>query len=54
VIADVLWCTACQWDIRTGEIALEYQYHLGQVNTITFADEGRRFVSTAVSVVAAL
>lgn len=25
----------------------EYDYHLGAVNTITFVDEGRRFVTTS-------
>ena len=25
----------------------EYNYHLGAVNTVTFVDEGRRFVSTS-------
>lgn len=25
----------------------EYDYHLAAVNTITFVDEGRRFVSTS-------
>ena len=37
-----------QWDIRTGDIALEYQHHLGSVNTVTFVDDNRRIVSTAV------
>nr|DBA26576.1 TPA: hypothetical protein GDO54_010817 [Pyxicephalus adspersus] len=36
-----------QWDIRTGEIVQEYDRHLGAVNTITFVDENRRFVSTS-------
>ncbi|KAA0202038.1 hypothetical protein HAZT_HAZT004928 [Hyalella azteca] len=35
------------WDIRTGEIVQEYDRHLGAVNTITFVDENRRFVSTS-------
>lgn len=35
------------WDIRTGEIVQEYDRHLGSVNTITFIDENRRFVSTS-------
>ncbi|KAK7027292.1 pre-mRNA-processing factor 17 [Halocaridina rubra] len=35
------------WDIRTGEIVQEYDRHLGAVNTITFIDENRRFVSTS-------
>ena len=25
----------------------EYNYHLGAVNTVTFVDENRRFVSTS-------
>jgi pre-mRNA-processing factor 17 len=36
----------CQWDLRSGEIVQEYNQHLEAVNTITFFDEGRRFVST--------
>jgi len=36
-----------QWDINTGEINQEYDQHLGAVNTITFVDENRRFVTTS-------
>ncbi|XP_059354092.1 pre-mRNA-processing factor 17-like [Carassius carassius] len=36
-----------QWDIRSGEVVQEYDRHLGAVNTITFVDENRRFVSTS-------
>ena len=36
-----------QWDIRSGEITQEYDRHLGAVNTITFVDENRRFVTTS-------
>ncbi|XP_073531953.1 pre-mRNA-processing factor 17 isoform X1 [Phyllobates terribilis] len=36
-----------QWDSRSGEIVQEYDRHLGAVNTITFVDENRRFVSTS-------
>ena len=36
-----------QWDTRTKEIAQEYDEHLGAVNTITFVDENRRFVTTS-------
>ncbi|CAL4228857.1 unnamed protein product, partial [Meganyctiphanes norvegica] len=35
------------WDIRSGEIVQEYDRHLGAVNSITFIDENRRFVSTS-------
>ncbi|XP_043220455.1 pre-mRNA-processing factor 17-like [Amphibalanus amphitrite] len=35
------------WDTRSGEITQEYDRHLGSVNTITFIDENRRFVSTS-------
>ncbi|XP_076466522.1 pre-mRNA-processing factor 17-like [Babylonia areolata] len=35
------------WDIRTDEIVQEYDRHLGAVNTITFVDQNRRFVSTS-------
>ncbi|KAF7634599.1 hypothetical protein Mgra_00006048 [Meloidogyne graminicola] len=36
-----------QWDTRTGEIEQEYDRHLGPVNSITFFDKNRRFVSTS-------
>lgn len=36
-----------QWDTRSGEIIQEYDRHLGAVNTITFVDENRRFVTTS-------
>jgi pre-mRNA-processing factor 17 len=35
------------WDIRSGEIVQEYDRHLGAVNTVTFVDQNRRFVSTS-------
>ncbi|KAK6626430.1 pre-mRNA-processing factor 17 [Polyplax serrata] len=35
------------WDIRSGEIVQEYDRHLGAVNSITFVDENRRFVTTS-------
>lgn len=35
------------WDIRSKEIVQEYDRHLGAVNTITFVDDNRRFVSTS-------
>ncbi|XP_050343328.1 pre-mRNA-processing factor 17 [Nymphalis io] len=35
------------WDTRTGEIVQEYDRHLGAVNTITFVDDNRRFVTTS-------
>jgi hypothetical protein len=31
-----------QYDARSGEVALEYNYHLGAVDTVTFVDDGRR------------
>lgn len=31
----------------TGDLIQEYDYHLAAVNTITFVDEGRRFVTTS-------
>lgn len=43
----VFVCVWQQWDIRTGEVVQEYDRHLGAVNTITFVDENRRFVSTS-------
>ncbi|XP_063901235.1 pre-mRNA-processing factor 17-like [Zophobas morio] len=36
-----------QWDINTGEVVQEYDRHLGAVNTVTFTEEGNRFVSTS-------
>ncbi|XP_033635021.1 pre-mRNA-processing factor 17-like [Asterias rubens] len=36
-----------QWDMRENEIVQEYDRHLGAVNTITFVDQSRRFVSTS-------
>jgi len=36
-----------QYDIDSGEIVQEYDQHLGPVNTITFVDENRRFVTTS-------
>ena len=36
-----------QFDIRTKEIAQEYDHHLGPVNTITFVDNNQRFMTTS-------
>ena len=36
-----------QWDTRSGEIVQEYDRHLGAVNSITFVDQNRRFVTTS-------
>ncbi|KAI0786117.1 pre-mRNA splicing factor [Abortiporus biennis] len=36
-----------QYDINSGEITQEYDQHLGPVNTITFVDDNRRFVTTS-------
>ncbi|PWN27519.1 WD40 repeat-like protein [Jaminaea rosea] len=36
-----------QFDIDSGEITQEYDQHLGPVNSITFVDENRRFVTTS-------
>jgi len=33
--------------VNTGKITQEYDQHLGPVNTITFFDNNRRFVSTS-------
>ncbi|XP_055716108.1 pre-mRNA-processing factor 17 [Phlebotomus papatasi] len=35
------------WDTRSGEIVQEYDRHLGAVNSITFVDGNRRFVTTS-------
>lgn len=36
-----------QYDTRSGEVVQEYNHHLGPVNTLTFCDQGRRFISTS-------
>ncbi|KAI8981425.1 WD40-repeat-containing domain protein [Pilobolus umbonatus] len=36
-----------QFDINTGEITQEYDQHLGAINTITFVDDNRRFITTS-------
>lgn len=35
------------WDCRSGEIVQEYDRHLGAINTITFVDENRKFISSS-------
>ena len=36
-----------QYDLRSGDCVQRYERHLQSVNTITFFDEGRRFVSSS-------
>ncbi|KAI9816057.1 MAG: hypothetical protein M1827_002049 [Pycnora praestabilis] len=36
-----------QFDTRSGELIQEYDHHLGPVNTITFVDDNRRFITTS-------
>ncbi|KAL8907755.1 MAG: hypothetical protein Q9207_001238 [Kuettlingeria erythrocarpa] len=36
-----------QFDTRSGEMTQEYDHHLQAVNTITFVDENRRFITTS-------
>lgn len=36
-----------QFDTRSGEITQEYDHHLAAVNTLTFVDNNRRFISTS-------
>ncbi|OJJ46901.1 hypothetical protein ASPZODRAFT_151503 [Penicilliopsis zonata CBS 506.65] len=36
-----------QFDTRTGELVQEYDHHLAAVNTLTFVDNNRRFISTS-------
>lgn len=36
-----------QYDWNVGDVVQEYDQHLGAVNSLTFVDEGRRFVSTS-------
>jgi len=38
---------SAQYDTRAHEIVQTYDQHLGPVNTITFVDENRRFVTTS-------
>ena len=35
-----------QYDTNSGEMVQQYEEHLGSVNTITFLDYNRKFVST--------
>ncbi|KAJ3003651.1 UNVERIFIED_CONTAM: hypothetical protein HDU68_005576, partial [Siphonaria sp. JEL0065] len=36
-----------QFDINSGNVVQEYDQHLGAVNTVTFVDNNRRFVTTS-------
>ncbi|KAJ5915824.1 Pre-mRNA-processing factor [Penicillium verhagenii] len=36
-----------QFDTRSGELVQEYDHHLAAVNTITFVDDNRRFITTS-------
>jgi len=36
-----------QWDLREKKIVQKYTYHDGPVNTITFYDQNRRFITTS-------
>ena len=36
-----------QFDVRSGELTQEYDHHLGPINSLTFVDENRRFISTS-------
>lgn len=36
-----------QFDTRSGELVQEYDHHLAAVNTLTFVDDNRRFISTS-------
>ncbi|KAI9656270.1 MAG: hypothetical protein M1821_004933 [Bathelium mastoideum] len=36
-----------QFDTRSGELVQEYDHHLGPINTLTFCDNNRRFISTS-------
>lgn len=35
------------WDVRSNSIVQEYDRHLGAVNTITFIEDGQKFVTTS-------
>jgi WD40 repeat protein len=39
-----------QYDARSGEVVLEYNYHLGAVDTVTFVDDGRRIGASRLRV----
>jgi pre-mRNA-processing factor 17 len=36
-----------QFDINTKEVVQQYEEHLGSIDTVTFIENGRRFVSTS-------
>lgn len=36
-----------QWDINSGKIVQKYDQHLGAVNSITFIDDNKRFVTSS-------
>ena len=36
-----------QFDTRSGELVQEYDHHLAAINTLTFVEDGRRFISTS-------
>ena len=36
-----------QWDTNSGEIVQHYDEHMGSVNTISFIEGNKRFVSTS-------
>lgn len=36
-----------QWDLRSGEVIQEYNQHLDAVNSITFFDNNKKFVSSS-------
>jgi pre-mRNA-processing factor 17 len=38
---------ALRYDTRSGALSLVYERHLQAVNTITFFDAGRRFISSS-------
>lgn len=46
-VGDSLSRSRPQYDLRMREIVQTYDQHLGPVNTITFMDENRRFVTTS-------
>ena len=42
-----MFCFLFEWDIRANRIVQRYDDHMGAVNSVTFIDDCRRFVTTS-------